>query len=252
MGYLKGFFTSLAITYPSFIFIHIYLNGVPIAEWFTDLYQNSSWLNLMDVCRTAIFEPINIFFERPPDYIKITLVLIPWILTAFIVSFFFRKKHAARGGFFTVITIFFGVGYSYELFFDGGHISLEMLTEANVPYGYLVVIGITTIFGLLSGLISPFKKDKDSIDDYRPPRTRETSRVPTSPPTQPFQFEEIQEDTTGPYYMPTESPSRNDYMQTNHQPTMNAPSTPVCEYCGSYLDHDSEYCSVCGNRVYNG
>ena len=100
-------------------------------------------------------------------------------------------------------------------------------------YGFLVVIGLTTLIGLLSGLISPFKKDGMSTRRIRVPQVV------------------IEEETIPePYYMPTESPSRDQYMETHQsQPTRTQQTT--CEFCGSYLDYDTEFCSVCGNRVRN-
>ncbi|NHJ38706.1 MAG: zinc ribbon domain-containing protein [Asgard group archaeon] len=231
MGYLKGFFTSLAITYPSFLFIHIYfVEGTTIQSFFQNMINFGTWNDLAAVCKTAIFEPINVFFT-PPNAIMIAMAFLPWVITAFIVSFFFRKKHAARGGFSTIISFMLSVTIYYYLMVENETFSIDMFGEANIFYGFLVVIGLTTIIGLLSGLISPFKKDKIE-----------------------YEREEVVAQTGGeipqPYYMPTESPSRDEYMETQRSPVERTRPT-ACEYCGSYLDPDSEFCSVCGNRVFN-
>ncbi|NHK31598.1 MAG: zinc ribbon domain-containing protein [Asgard group archaeon] len=231
MGYLKGFFTSLAITYPSFLFIHIYfVEATTIQSFFRDMINNGTWSDLAAICKTAIFEPINVFFN-PSGALMIAMAFLPWVITAFVVSFFFRKKHGARGGFSTIINLMFGASIYYYIMVEGGTFNTDMFTEANIFYGLLVVLALTTIIGLLSGLISPFKKDRVAYD-------REEIAVQTGG------------DIPGPYYMPSESPSRDEYMETQRSPVERTRPT-ACEYCGSYLDPDSEFCSVCGNRVFN-
>ncbi len=236
MGYFKGFITSLAITYPSFFFIRIYLDEVTISNYFADI-MGGQWLKFMDAFETAIMEPIQAFFDSPISGIKVTLALLPWVVAAFVCSFFFRKKNAARGGLATVAILMFGVQAFNFIYYQGNLIGMHSLVEPNPLYGLLVVLALTSIIGPISGSFSPFKKDRPvvtRVKQARPPRA--------APP---------QEDFSGPYYMPTESPSRNDYMATNHQ-SYTQQSRPVnCEYCGSYLDEDSDFCSVCGNRVYS-
>ncbi|MHA1211680.1 MAG: hypothetical protein ACTSSH_04385 [Candidatus Heimdallarchaeota archaeon] len=234
MGYFKGFFTTLGITYPSFLFIRIYLDGVTIADYFNDMFAGD-FLKLFEAFESAIVEPISVFFDSPIDAIRVTLALVPWVVTAFVCSFFFRKKHAARGGLATVAILMFGVEAFNFLYYQGQQIGMHSLTEPNPAYGLGAILVLTSILGPLSGVFSPFKKDRPMRTRVRRTRSRE----------------EEAEVTSGPYYMPTESPSRDTYMETNqHAPTER--TRPVtCEYCGSYLDDDSEFCSVCGNRVYN-
>ena len=233
MGYLKGFFTTLGLTYPSFLFIHIYLEGLSVQAFFQDMINNSNWALLMDVCETAIVKPLSAFFA-PRNAITIVLVLLPWIVTAFIVSFFFRKKHGARGGLFTIALIFLSIQIANYLVFQGGTFTVSMLTQPNLFYGFLVVFGLTLLIGLISGLISPFKKGQPT-EKIKVPRLVAEPQAPA------------------PYYMPTESPSRDQYMETQ-QPLTSPPSQNTgpltCQYCGSYIDADSEFCSVCGNRIY--
>jgi hypothetical protein len=235
MGYLKGFFTSLGITYPSFLFIHIYLNSMTVTQFFEEMINLPAWEYLLEVCETAIMEPINVFFTSP-NAIRIVLTFLPWVVTAFVVSFFFRKKHAARGGFATIIILLLTAEIVYDIVFQGGSIGLGLFTTGDSwLYGFLVIIGITTLIGILSGLISPFKKDGMPARRIRVPQIviEEEDTVPE------------------PYYMPTESPSRDQYRETHQsQPTRTQQTT--CEFCGSYLDYDTEFCSVCGNRVRNG
>jgi len=234
MGYLKGFFTSLGITYPSFLFIHIYLNSMTVTQFFEDMVNLGSWEYLLEVCETAIMEPINVFFTSP-GAIRIVLAFLPWVVAAFVASFFFRKKHAARGGLATIIILILIAEVVYYIVFEGQTIGMSMFSGENWIYGFLVVIGTTTLIGILSGLISPFKKDGISTRRVRVPQI----------------VVEEQETVPEPYYMPTESPSRDQYLETHQaQPTTRTQQT-TCEFCGSYLDYDTEFCSVCGNRVYN-
>ena len=238
MGYLKGFLTTLGITYPSFLFIEIYLESMTIANYFTDLFSGQ-WEMLLEVCETAITEPINIFFE-PAGALRIIFAFLPWVLAAFVASFFFKRKHAARGGVFSVLTIYLIAEAVYFLVFQGELYTLEMFTEANHLYGYLIIIGVTTIFGVIFGLISPFKKD-GSVKIQRITERSEPTLIQHDDDYQ-------EDDPTTPYYMPTESPSRDSYMDTQQRPVEK--TRPVnCEFCGSYLDSDTEFCSVCGNRV---
>jgi hypothetical protein len=231
MGYLKGFFTSLAITYPSFLFIHIYfIEGTTIQAFFQDMINFGSWEDLAAVCKTAIFEPINVFFN-PPNAVIVALAFIPWVVAAFFVSFFFKKKNAARGGMSTIISMIFSAAIYYNIVVEGEAFDMTMFTGPSIYYGFLVVIVLTTILGLLFGLVSPFKHSKEEIMMEE----REA---------------QVGMETVEPYYMPTESPSRDQYMQTQTAATVR--TRPVnCEYCGSYLDPDSEFCSVCGNRVFD-
>ena len=229
MGYLKGFFTSLAITVPSFLFIEIYLEAAYVPTWFNQLFAGD-WVKLMEVCETAIMEPINVFFVSA-NFLRILFAYLPWVVVAFAVSFFFKKKAAARGGLATVLSMFFGVEIAYYIIYQGGTFSTAMFAEANLFYGFLIINAVTVIVGILTGLISPFKKD--SLDD--------SVRIPR----------QEQDDIPQPYYMPTESPSRDDYMAAHQQPTQERSRPLTCEFCGSYLDTDNEFCSVCGNRVYN-
>ncbi len=234
MGYLKGFFTSLGITYPSFLFIHILLSGDTITQFFNDMI-GGSWNYLLLVCETAIKEPIAMFFDTPISYLNL-LVFAPWIVAAFVASFFFRKKHAARGGLATIIILFLIAEIVYYIVYEGGLIGIAMLSQPdNWLYGFLVVIGVTTLFGLLSGLISPFKSDGTPTRRIRVPQ---------------IVIEEEDDTIPQPYYMPNESPSRDSYMET-HQQVPSRTQKTTCEFCGSFLDYDTEFCSVCGNRVYN-
>ncbi|MBN1328651.1 MAG: hypothetical protein JXA54_04180 [Candidatus Heimdallarchaeota archaeon] len=234
MGYFKGFITTLAITYPSFFFIRIYLDGVTIANYFADI-MGGQWIKFMEAFETAITEPISAFFDTPINGIKVTLALLPWFVAAFVCSFFFRKKNAARGGLATIALLMFGVQAFNFIYYQGNLIGMHTLTEPNPAYGLLVVLTLTSLIGPISGSFSPFKKDRAIVTRVR--------RTP-SPHAE-------EQDLSGPYYMPTESPSRDSYMATNHQ-SYNQQTRPVnCEYCGSYLDEDSDFCSVCGNRVYN-
>jgi hypothetical protein len=237
MGYFKGFITTLAITYPSFFFIRIYLDGVSISNYFADI-MGGQWLKFLDAFETAIMEPISAFFDSPINGITVTLALIPWVVAAFVCSFFFRKKNAARGGLATVAILMFGVEAFNYIYYQSNLIGMHTLTEANPAYGLLVVLGLTAIIGPISGSFSPFKKDRAVVTRIKHTRPPRGATVP--------------EDLSGPYYMPTESPSRDSYMATNHQSYNQQQSRPInCEYCGSYLDEDSDFCSVCGNRVYN-
>jgi hypothetical protein len=221
------------IVYPSFLFIHIYfVEGTTIQAFFESLATFGSWEDLAAICKTAIFEPINVFFT-PSGPTMTVMAFLPWVVAAFMVSFFLRKKNAARGGFSLIISFMLSAAVYYDYMIDSTPYDVSLLTSPNIYYGYLVVIGITTIFGLLSGLISPFKKDGVRRRRLREPR-----------------IDQDDGDVTGPYYMPTESPSRDQYMQT--QTTSVDRTRPhACEYCGSYLDADSEFCSVCGNRVFD-
>ena len=243
MGYLKAFFTTLFITLPSYLFIQIYLDGVSTTYYFTNL-ASGNWIELMQVFETAIMEPINVFFI-PADAIRIVLAFLPWVVSAFVCSFFYRKKHSARGGLTSIVTIYTSIGLYYYFMEEGGTFDASLLTEANLLYGYLVVLGTTTIIGVLSGLISPFKKE----------HVAKSAQVPRGPLVN---IEVSNSDYSGqpasqpePYYMPTESPSRNAYMEQTQTTTAtsNTSEALICEYCGSYIDADSEFCSVCGNRV---
>ncbi|MHA1126126.1 MAG: hypothetical protein ACTSO7_12200 [Candidatus Heimdallarchaeota archaeon] len=235
MGFIFGFLISLFILFPAYIFITIFLAGpsITVANYFTELVSGG-WIKLIAVCETAIMEPINVIFASPV-FLRILFAYLPWVVVSFIAAFFFRKKKAAIGGMLTTITILFGVGLVNQLVIQTPPVvyDVAMLTQANIFYGYLIAIAVTLIIGSISGLISPFKKD----------RIPGKISLPTNIEAQP-----------GPYYMPTESPSRDQYMETNHaMPTQRqtAPDPMACEYCGSYLDPDTEYCSVCGNRVYD-
>ena len=238
MGYLKGLFTSLAITLPSFLFIHIYLQGLWVPTFFRDMVAGN-WISLLEVCETTIMEPINIFFV-PPNALRILFAFIPWVVAAFVVNFFFRKKHAARGGLATTITLFFIAELVYYLAIQGTVLYVETLTQPNPLYGYLIIQGVVTVVGLIAAVISPFKKD--TIDKVKLPPV-----VAASPPV----YQDQQQETfSEAFYMPETSPSRDQYMETQRQPTTNRSQPVPCEYCGSYLDAGSEFCSVCGNRVY--
>ena len=231
MGFILGFLISLFVLFPSYIFILIYLDGLSVANFFNDLVIGG-WDQLMVVCESALNEPIAVIFASPPEFLRILFAYLPWVVCAFIVAFFFRKKKAAVGGMITTITIFLIVAVVNQLVVNPISYTVDMLLGENIYYGFLITVVVTLIIGSLSGLISPFKKDGIP---------RKIS-VPA------------QIDTTGPYYMPTESPSRDQYVETNHvMPTQRqtSPDPLACEYCGSYLDPDSEYCSVCGNRVYD-
>ncbi|MCG3253580.1 MAG: hypothetical protein KAX09_07010, partial [Candidatus Heimdallarchaeota archaeon] len=157
-------------------------------------------------------------------------------VAAFVASFFFRKKHAARGGLATIYILILIAEVVYYIL-DGGLIGTSLFTTFDSwLYGFLIIIGVTILIGILSGLISPFKKDG---------MTERRVRLPE------IVIEE-EETIPEPYYMPTESPSRDQYVETHHaQPTTRSQQT-TCEFCGSYLDYDTEFCSVCGNRVHNG
>ncbi|MHA1630115.1 MAG: hypothetical protein ACTSXO_10525 [Candidatus Heimdallarchaeota archaeon] len=246
MGYLKAFFTTLFITLPSYLFIQIYLDGVSTTYYFTNL-ASGNWIELMQVFETAIMEPINVFFI-PADAIRIVLAFLPWVVSAFVCSFFYRKKHSARGGLISIVTIYTSIGLYYYFMEEGGTFDASLLTEANLLYGYLVVIVTTTIIGVLSGLISPFKKEHVAKSAQVPRGQLVTSEAGNNdyraPPSSPSQIPE-------PYYMPTESPSRSAYMEQTQTTTAtsNGSEPLICEYCGSYIDADSEFCSVCGNRV---
>ncbi|MFW9923025.1 MAG: hypothetical protein ACFFDW_07020, partial [Candidatus Thorarchaeota archaeon] len=91
--------------------------------------------------------------------------------------------------------------------------------------------------------ISPFKKD--SAPKIK--KVKKVKSLPTSPPS----FIQEDQEPGSPFYMPQESPSRDNYMDRYHSPsTQSTRSSPTaCEYCGSYVDADTEYCSICGNRV---
>ena len=231
MGYFKGFFTSLAITVPSFLFIEIYLEAAYVPTWFNQLIAGD-WVRLFHVCDTAIMEPINILFVSA-DYLRILFAFIQWVVAAFAVGFFFTKKAAAIAGLATIAALFLGAEIAYYIVYQSGTFSTSMLAGPNFFYGFLVIIGVAIIIGVLAGLISPFKKERTD-DGVRVPRRRE------------------QEESHLPYYMPSESPSRDDYMSTRQQQPAQERSRPLtCEFCGSYLDTDSEFCSVCGNRVYS-
>ncbi len=236
MGYLKGFFISLGITYPSFLFIHIYLNSMTVTQFFEDMINLGSWEYLLEVCETAIVGPISVFFA-PRDAISIVLVLLPWVVAAFVASFFFRKKHAARGGLATIYILILIAEVVYYIIYQAGLIGTSLFTTFDSWfYGFLIIIGVTTLIGILSGLISPFKKDGMPARRVRVPQV----------------VIEEEETIPEPYYMPTESPSRDQYAATHQaQPTTRTQQT-TCEFCGSYLDYDTEFCSVCGNRVHNG
>lgn len=232
MGFILGFIISLLTIFLSFLFIQIYLDGASVATYFTDMV-GGDWDKLMDVCESSIMEPINVILDSTPDVLRIVFAFLPWVVVSFIVAFFFRKKKAAVGGMIVTITILFGIGLINHLVIRGETFDVGIFTEANIFYGYLIAIAVTLIIGAISGLISPFKKD-------RMPRRISLPAEIEAPP--------------GPYYMPTESPSRDQYMEVNHQlpPQRQTTRDPMaCEYCGSYLDPDTEYCSVCGNRVFD-
>ncbi|NHJ04023.1 MAG: zinc ribbon domain-containing protein [Candidatus Heimdallarchaeota archaeon] len=237
MGYFKGLFTSLGITLPSFIFIHIYLSNLWVPTFFTELFAGN-WELIFQVFETTIMEPITIFFVAP-NALRILFAFIPWVVTAFVVNFFFRKKHAARLGLATIITIYFIVEIIYYLVIQGTLLNVDTLTQPNPLYGYLVIQAVVTIIGLIAGVISPFKKE-DSMTAKQPRRSR-SAAPPVLPP---------QEIVPEPYYMPNTSPSRNEYMDRQQSPSRGLSEPVPCEYCGSFLDPDSEFCSVCGNRAF--
>jgi hypothetical protein len=231
MGFILGFLISLLLIFPSFVFIQIYLDGVSVATFFTDLV-GGSWDQLMTAAESSIMEPINVILSSPPVVLRIVFAFLPWVIVSFIVGFFFRKKKAAIGGMVVTTTILLGIALINHLVIRGDTFDLDIFTEPNMFYGYLIAIAIILIIGSISGLISPFKKDgmprKVSVPEIE------------SPP--------------GPYYMPAESPSRDQYMETTQilpPQRQTSPDPMACEYCGSYLDPDTEYCSVCGNRVYD-
>jgi len=241
MGYLKGFFTTLFITLPSFLFIQIYLDGVTITAYFNSL--NGNWIELMRIFETAIMEPITVFFV-PLDAIRITLAFLPWVLAAFVCSFFYQKKHAARGGLASVVSVYTSIAFYYYFMVAGGTFDTTILTQPNLVYGYLVILVITSIIGPLSGLISPFKGERIP-KEVRSRRTLETRSTAEQAQPEPYSSQMPE-----PYYMPTESPSRSAYMETRQRTSSSNNSQPlICDYCGSYIDADSEFCSVCGNRV---
>ena len=72
MSFIFGFLISLLITFPSFIFIQIYLDGVSIANFFTNLVSGN-WDQLMTVCESALMEPINVILTTPPVFLRIVL-----------------------------------------------------------------------------------------------------------------------------------------------------------------------------------
>ncbi|NHJ48670.1 MAG: hypothetical protein FK733_12875 [Asgard group archaeon] len=231
MSFILGLLISLVIIYPSFMFIHILIvEGTTLQVFF----NNFLWEDLAAICKTAIFGPINVFFN-PADPLMIAMAFLPWVVTAFVVSFFLRKKNAARGGLSLLTSFILSAAVYYDYSVEGTAYDMSLLTSANIFYGFLVVTGVTTIIGLLSGLISPFKKDGA--------RRRRRVREP--------RISDDEGDVTGPYYMPTESPSRDQYMQTQTTTSVDRTRPHACEYCGSYLDADSEFCSVCGNRVFD-
>ncbi|HUU76710.1 MAG TPA: hypothetical protein VMX55_00090 [candidate division Zixibacteria bacterium] len=118
-------------------------------------------------------------------------------------------------------------------------VPLSSTSYPNPLYGYLVIQGVVTIIGLIAGVISPFKKE-DSMTAKQPRRSR-SAAPPVLPP---------QEIVPEPYYMPNTSPSRNEYMERQQSPSRGLSEPVPCEYCGSFLDPDSEFCSVCGNRAF--
>ncbi len=246
MGYFKGLFTSLGIALPSFLFIHIYLQEMWVPNFFTDLV-GGNWELLLQVCETTILEPITIFFVAP-EVLRILFAFVPWVVAAFVASFFFRKKHAARLGLATTISLFFIAELVYYLIIQNTVLTVDTLTLPNPLYGFLVIQATVTIVGLLAGLISPFKKEASL--DYKPPPASQ-SRRPSRPsdPTPLVTHEPV--DFDSPIYMPDESPSRDEYIERHHTPVSQRPSSAQapCEYCGSFLDPDTEFCSVCGNRA---
>ena len=140
MGYFKGFFTSLAITVPSFLFIEIYLERAYVPTWFNQLIAGD-WVRLFEVCETAIVEPINIFFVSI-DYLRILFAFLPWVVAAFVAGFFFRKKAAALSGLATIASLFLGAEIAYYIVYQNGTFSTAMLSGPNLFYGYLVIIGV--------------------------------------------------------------------------------------------------------------
>ncbi|MFW9924729.1 MAG: hypothetical protein ACFFDW_15720, partial [Candidatus Thorarchaeota archaeon] len=155
MGYFKGLFTSLAIILPSFLFIHIYDNALTVVGFFQDLI-GGNWLSLLDVCETAISEPINVFFV-PIDALRIFFAFIPWVVSVFIVSFFFRKKHGARAGLATVMILLFTAAVINMLVIRKELLYGSTFLGPNPLYGFLVSVGVLLIIGFASGAISPFK-----------------------------------------------------------------------------------------------
>ena len=144
-----------------------------------------------------------------------------------------------RGGLATTVTLYFIAELVYYLAIQGTILNVDTLMQPNPLYGYLVIQGVITVVGLLTALISPFKKD--AIEKVKLPSL--------AAPSPPMYTEPQQETFTEPFYMPETSPSRDQYMETQ-QPVTNRSQPVPCEYCGSYLDPDSEFCSVCGNRAY--
>ncbi|MBD3191591.1 MAG: hypothetical protein GF308_13165 [Candidatus Heimdallarchaeota archaeon] len=230
MGYFKGLVTTIGITFPSYLFIHIYVlnvdpaySAVTVAEFFSRLF-GGEWVLLMDICETAVMEPINVFFSSP-EILRIVFAFLPWIVAAFVVNFFFRKRAQARGAISTVSTIYFGVALVKMFVIDNESLTMDMFTEANFFYSVLIINVLTLLVGLLASIISPFR----------------------GPKKEPVLEEE--DTSTGPYYMPNQSPSRDQHLG-NHQPaTVPQVKPEVCEYCGSYIDKESQYCSVCGHRI---
>lgn len=229
MGYFKGLFTTLGITYPSYLFIHIYIlnvdpayQAVTVSAFFSRLF-GGEWILLMDVCETAVMEPINVFFISP-EILRIVFAFLPWIVAAFVVNFFFRKRVQARGAISTVSTLYFGVAIIKMFVIEKESLTMDLFSEANFFYSILIINVLTLLIGLLASIISPFREEK---------------KEPV-----------VEEDTSpGPYYMPNQSPSREQHLR-NQQSTTTTQSKPeVCEYCGSYVDKESQYCSVCGHRV---
>jgi hypothetical protein len=228
MSFLIGLLLTLLITYPSFVFIHIYVDpaeeGLTVKGFFEGLFSGSA-SDLLDVCHTAINEPIAIFFVKF-DIIRILLALLPWIVAAFVINFFFRRRVRARGGISTVGGIYLALDLLNTFLIEKESMTVEILTQSNVFYGLLVINIVTLLIGLIASIVSPYRGETRK----RRPPARESPV----------------------YYMPEESPSRDNHVSSyesfnNHSPN-NVEQSRTCPYCGSYIEPASQYCNVCGKR----
>jgi hypothetical protein len=229
MSFLIGLLITLLITYPSFVFIHIYIDpaeeGLTVKGFFQGLFSGSA-SDLLDVCHTAINEPINIFFVKF-DIVRILLALLPWIVAAFVINFFFRRRVRARGGISTAGGIYLALDLINMFVIEDETISVEILTQSNVFYGLLVINVLTLLIGLIASIISPYRGEKEK----RRPPARAESPV---------------------YFMPEESPSRDNHVSSydtfRDQSPNDTAHSRTCPYCGSYIEPASQYCNVCGKR----
>jgi hypothetical protein len=208
MGYLLALLTTLLIALPSYVFIHIYLDplseGLTVSNYFQRLF-GGEFEKILEACHTAITEPINVFFE-PPNALRILFAFLPWVIIGFAVNFFFRKKGAAKGGLYTGLSLIFTADMVYYFYIESTAFDISMLTQANPIYGYLVIYAVTLFAGIIGQLSSPFKKEKE-----------EKTPAPSSPE---------------PYYMPVESPTRDQYMSSYETPAISeaAFSEPSTSY----------------------